>query len=435
MNKRTSNILLFLVGLFTWTRVNVIGMIGLAELPCLFLAPILFFQDLPQLRRDGVSKLCWLWLATCAGCIFSSLYNHCAFTQWIRGLATPLVSFAMLVVIYHLMKNNPDGIRWLFLGWALTGIFTMIVHGGSVATLMDDGSADNPQASITLMYLFVPIVLIPVRCWYSKTPTLVSVGTLVAYGLYIARATESGRSTALIILACAGLVFFGGKSARRMAKIRKNFWMFIMVAIGMVFVAKAIYSHAATSGLMGEKARLKYESQTRGDDSLLRLLMGGRIQFFAGAYAGCKNPLVGYGPWPIDWDHVYERFLKKYGDYEDFKSYCDTLDKRGGMGEIPSHSHIIGFWTWYGIAGLILWVYVLYLIVQYFRKYVDVVPQWYGIFASSIPMLLWNIFFSPYADRTQTGAIMCALLMVRAMATGRRRMPLEMQRERMGYLK
>lgn len=434
MTKKSSSILMFLMGLFTWTRVNVIGMIGLAELPCLLIAPILFFQDLSQMRRDRVATLCWLWLVVCAGCLVSSLYNHSAFFQWIRGLATPLVSFSMVVVSYHLMKDNPDSIRWFLLGWSFTGIFTFVVHGGNLAAFALDESGDSMR-DVMKMYLFAPLVLIPVRCWYTKIPALLSVVTLLVYGLYVAVATASGRSMALIIWGGAALIFIGQKSIRKMRRIRKGFWFYVLISIVLIFGAKALYSHAAQAGWMGEAARLKYEQQTRGGDSMLKLLMGGRIQFFAGGYCALKQPIMGYGPWPLDWNHVYEEFLVKYGNDDDAEAYERGLQRKGGVGEIPSHSHIVGFWTWYGVAGLILWLYVLGLIVQYFRKYIDVVPQWFGIFATFAPMMLWNIFFSPYAERGQTGVFMCALLLARSYANGWRRMPMDLVRERQKYTK
>lgn len=420
MDKNLSSILLFLIGLLSWTRISLVGRIGIAELVCLIVGPVLFLQDYNSLRRHGFLTICWLWLAVCVGCLISSLYNHSIFIKWMKGVATPLTTFGLVVVIYHLMRKNLDGFRWLILGWSLTGVFTFVVSGASFAALLaEEGQIGSNETAVMRMYLFAPLVLIPTRCWYTKVPAWCSFFVLSIYGVYTLSASASGRSTALSILAGAALIAAGGKSVKKMGLIKKHIFLFLIGAVVFAFIAKAGYARAAKSGLLGERSRQKYEQQTRGKDSMLALLMGGRIQFFAGAYAALKQPIFGYGPWPVDKEGIYEVFLAQYGDYDDARIYSENLKLKGGIGEIPSHSHIVGFWVWYGIAGLILWVYVLYIAYQFFRRYIDVVPQWYGMFATLIPALLWNVFFSPFGERTETAGLIVALLIARAIATGK----------------
>jgi len=435
VNKNSSSVFLFLIGLFSWTRITIVGRIGIAEFVCLFAGPVLFLKDYNDLRRHGLLPMCWLWILVSIGCLISSAYNHCTFSQWIRGVATPLTTFGLTVVIYHLLRNNLDGFRWLILGWSLTGIFTFVVNGASfTALLSEEGHIGSNESAVMRMYLFAPLVLIPTRCWYTKIPIWLSFGLLMFYGLYTLTASVSGRSASLIIIAGALLILIGGKSINRMISLRKHVGVLLIGAIAFAFAAKFGYSKAATAGMLGERARIKYEQQTHGKDSMLALLMGGRIQFFAGAYAAMLQPIVGYGPWPIDKMGVYEDFLGKYGDYEDVRIYVENLNRNGGVGEIPTHSHIVGFWVWYGVCGLILWLYVLYIIFQFFRKYIDVMPQWYGMFATLIPALLWSIFFSPFGERTETAGMIVAILLTRAISAGKLQMGISDIMERRKYL-
>ena len=100
---------------------------------------------------------------------------------------------------------------------------------------------------------------------------------------------------------------------------------------------------------------------------------------------------------------------------------------------IPAHSHLIAFWLYYGIIGLVFWIYVLYLIVIYFKRYVDVVPQWFGYLAVSVSAFAWNVFFSPYGGRIVTPLMICLILFTRAIAKGRISLPVAMQIEASKY--
>ena len=302
MNKGV-RVILFFIGLFAWTRINLIGMIGISELVCLLLGPFLFIVNYKSLKRDGMLPMCWLFLLTCVGCLISASYNHSAFYQWIRGIATPLVVFASFVTIYHFIKNDPNGIISLFMGWSLSGLFIFLFKSGDASTLFDDSAIIGTNtASVMRMYLLSPIVLIPVRCYYQKIPWGASFLILLLWGGYCIFSTASGRSTSLAIFAGAMLVFVGQKSVRKIARIRKHFILATCIGLVGIFCAKGLYSRAAISGILGEEARKKYELQSRGNNGILQLLMGGRIECFAGAFAAFEQPIMGYGPWALDYN-------------------------------------------------------------------------------------------------------------------------------------
>ena len=162
--------------------------------------------------------------------------------------------------------------------------------------------------------------------------------------------------------------------------------------------------------------------------------MGGRLEFFVGLYANLQKPIIGYGPWALDQDGYYEDFLYKFGSSEDFDKYQITKEWQLKQGYfvrnlLPSHSHIIGFWQAYGIAGLLLWLYVLGQIVRYFRKDLISVPAWFGFIAVATPSLLWNVFFSPLGDRISVAMFMVALMFTRSVRMGRFYLPHSMMND------
>ena len=145
------------------------------------------------------------------------------------------------------------------------------------------------------------------------------------------------------------------------------------------------------------------------------------------------KPIIGFGNRAADVKGYYVDFLSKYGSADDWEEYLEHeqwLKKWGGgrsqFRAITSHSHIIEAWIRHGIMGMIFWLYVLFQIARYFRRDLNVVPQWFGFLALSTPAFLWNIFFSPFGDRVSESILIVCLLMTRAIRLGCVRLPQEM---------
>ena len=168
------------------------------------------------------------------------------------------------------------------------------------------------------------------------------------------------------------------------------------------------------------------------------VLQGGRGEVFIGLMACIDKPIWGHGTWPLDKNDYVKNYYEKYGtsrQWREFISYERYLSSVGRIRYhiIPGHSHLITFWLSYGIVGLMLWIYVLYLIILYFMRYVDVVPQWFGYMAITLPLFVWNIFFSPYGYRISTCLTICLLLFCRAIALGKMQLPLNMLQDAAKY--
>ena len=188
---------------------------------------------------------------------------------------------------------------------------------------------------------------------------------------------------------------------------------------------------SAVNGWFGEESRLKYERQTNGDSSLVGLLMGGRMDSFCGLIACVDKPIIGLGPWAMDDGYYVGEFLSKYANDEDYHRFLELEKFKqrygiAGLSLIPCHSFITEFWLWYGIFGLIFWLYVVYALVRYLRQDCYAVPQMYMWLACGIPAYLWNVFFSPFGNRTGSILFIVAVLMVRAVRKGKLLLPPKM---------
>ena len=378
-------------------------------------------------------------MAVVVGGVISCLANHTMFDYALRGMATACLLPCCIVVGHWALRKNMNGFKWLIVGGAISEILCTFVFQRSVevakAAETVAGSvggavgfsdiANGPLFWISRLGTFISV---PAKGWYLSCPILYSVGAPLFMAGFSMLTTVSGRSAALGAIGTAAFVLIGGKTRMGMKRIGKYFWMLIFLAVIGAFAAKGAYRIAATSGWLGEGARDKYERQTKGNRSMMALLLGGRMESFAGLLACVDKPLIGFGPWAVDEKGYTEEFLRRFGNAEDYDAYVSIRAYQTGMGMlrfhlIPGHSHITGFWLTYGIGGLLFWFYVIFVLVRYLKQDCWVVPQWFLWLAAAIPGMFWNIFFSPFADRFGSMFFIVAILLSRAVRKGRQSLP------------
>jgi len=434
---------LLLLGMFSMTQIKLIGSCGISEAVILFIAPFMFVNDYAELRRDGFLPVTWLSLLVVAGCCIASVYNDTPFACFIRGFAAPAVLFSTIVVGHHLLRRSLSGIKWFYLGLAISWTINIFVfqrgveYDGYAAGVTGLAAVDDLMGSPIFWTGRIEHWLeIPLRGWFYWTPTWFVVLAPIGLFLLAVLTTESGRSTAVCAISAVALAILGGKKIKRLRLLQGQFVVLVALAAVGAMGLSSLYKTAALNGWMGEKAYKKYLGQMTGREKqgVLGVLMGGRIEFFVGLYASCLHPIVGYGPWPIDKEGVYDDFILKYGTNEDVEKREQNAKVMRAQGFtavnfVLSHSHIIGFWTWYGIFGFLFWVYVLCQIARYFRKDLATIPQWFGLLGLAAPSMLWSIFFSPVGDRIPEAMFIVALMMTRAVRMGAVRLPPEMIEE------
>lgn len=442
MSKNLFSLCLFLLGTFSMTQIRVIGSIGISELVVLFVAPFVFIQDYAILKRDGFMPIIWLSLLCCLGCSVASIVNEIPLRNFLRGFATHAVTFSVLVVGHRLVRRSMSGFKWFCLGMGLTWIInTFIFQRGVEADGWADGATGMAAAELIVdnkmfwISRLQAITQVPIAGWYLSTPIAYSLAAPIFMFFFSALITSSGRSAAMGAFGGAMLVLLGGKTRSKMKRLSKNFVGLAILGFLAMQLLAAAYKYTATTGILGEEARTKYERQMQGKSKgILGLLMGGRSEFFYGLFSAMRSPLIGYGPWALDVKGYYEDFLREYGNEEDYERYYKLQESYSKAGyrfirNIGAHSHIIGSWLQCGIFGLIFWIYVLVQIVRYFRRDLATVPQWYGMLAVVTPSLLWSIFFSPYSDRVVEVMYIVFILMARAVRLGQVPLPPEMIRE------
>lgn len=432
---------MFLLGLGSMTKVYLGGVIALSELVIFGLAPVILIKNYAEYRKNGVLPMVYLPIFMIVGCFFSCQWNDVPIRPLIKCSMMFYSISAAVVVFYYIMRKSFCGLGSFFSGLLISVIISIfilnpqLITDGRSAELLGQVDLEEQMEGVLFWYPKINRILyLPVQGWYFKTPIVYSALAPIAAALVSILSSVSGRGAAAWgLLACA-LITYSRRSRRRMYSLGRHILVFAVLGVALAWSIKNLYVYAATKGILGEMAQTKYYAQTHGESSFLRVLMGGRIEFFITIRAVMDNPIIGIGPYAEDKKGYVRDFLLKYGAPEDFDLYLRHRMMFSSQVElIPQHSTLTQFWGQSGIVGLVFCLYFLYLVYLYFRRYAGAVPQWFGYFSLAIPPSVFSLFFNPYTDRVTFPLLIACLLIARAVGQRRLQLPYEMEMEARKY--
>lgn len=429
--KKKLSILWFVLGL--GSSLQVVFSLSISEFLVVLLAPFIIASEISHMRRTGVMTFFWMAVLLFCGCIVSLVANHAEFYQVIRGVSITGLIICSVVVGHYMLRNCPQGLKWYFIGAMLSGFICIFIFQRTVEVVSVGGDDVDSIMSGPLFWIqrLSSLLITPVLAFYLKLPLAYSIGAPLFMFFFSVLYSASGRAAALSFIGSAALVMIGRKKRKSMAALGRHFTLIFCLAVIGVYAAKAGYQWAALNNYLGEKARAKYEHQTAGGSGIVKLLIGGRADAFVGLLAVADSPIIGKGYWALDTEGYYEEFLAKYGNPDDYEQYIKNKLYYASNGYatqklIACHSHITSFWVWYGLPGLLFWLYVIYVIFRFLRHDVAVVPQWYYWLAAGVPGLLWHICFSPFNNRIGLPLLVVGMLLARAIRFGRYQLPKSM---------
>ncbi len=438
-----SNLFLFLIGLGSETKTYFYGCLAFSEIVVFLIAPFILFAKYKDLRRGGLLLPIKMIIGLMAALFVSSLVNKTAYPFVLKSFALIYGILSYCVVFSNLLRKNPKGLGWIFVGMAISSVITIVAFNPQ-AIVSEEGSgyigdaetADVIHGPLFWIQRIKAFGQIPIMGWYLQTPLAYSLVTPFVFVVFALLTTASGRSASLSVLIGGALMAIGRKKRKTMRSIGRHIFTIALLGVAIVFSYKVVYKYAASSGFLGIDAQSKYENQTKTGEGILQLLMSGRKEFFVAIPAAFNRPILGYGPHAEDTEGYYARFVAKYGAEEDYLVYqaqAYHAAARGYRVEIPTHSHIMGAWVHYGVFGLIFYVWLLWTIYKQLRYYMDAIPQWFGYFAVVIGSYLWHIFFSPVGNRMMLGLFFATLFIAKAVGTGKIRLPMDVAFEAERY--
>ena len=439
MTNKNKSSLLFLLGLFSATKIYFYGTLAISEAVIFFVTPLLFLKNVHTLKKDGFMGFVWMLGGLILSMLISSVCNNTPKPYILKEFAILYGWFCYFVVFHYLLRDNLNGLKYFLIGNVFSG-FVIIFAFNPQATVDSLGSGYVGQADLADMIggpLFwfekiTAVALMPIKCWYLQTPLVYSLVAPMGCGLFALFGSESARSGSLMMMAVVLFVIVGGKSRHGMRRIGRQFTMFVVAGLIGIICYKYAYSYAARNGMLSENATAKYYRQTARGSDIIHILMAGRQEFFLSLRAALDKPIIGHGPHAKDTKGYLDKYITEHGSEQDLRAleYYNAIRlARGTVGEIRTHSHIMGAWVHYGLFGLIFFIYFLWHIIVFVRKNISSIPQWYGFFATAIAPMVWSVFFNPYGSRSAIPLLMVCMLFAKAIARGRMRLPYGMEIE------
>ena len=423
------------------SQLQIIASLSFTELFVFLMAPFLFFKEHIYMKRNGIMNFFWLSMAVVLGCVIACVENDTYPSFVLRGMAVTCLLPCVIIVGHWMLRRDMGGFKWMLVGIAISSVLSTFIFQKSVEVHMLAGGEVGKNTATEIMSgpiywisrLGAVLRAIP-QGWYLQCPTIVAAAIPLFIAGFSMLTSTSGRSAALGAIGMVGLIIIGGKKRKAIKRrLCTKFGFLCCVGVVAIFVLHTAYRISAQSGWLGEEARNKYEVQTQGDKSIKRLLLGGRMEAFCGLIACVDKPIVGFGPWAVDERGYVGEFLSKYGTADDYDGFRRSEEYKmlmgGRKGLIPCHAYITEFWLWYGIFGLIFWLYVIFVLLRYLKQDCWAVPQWYVWLAASIPGYFWGIFFSPWSDRVGGIVFVVACLMARSVRNGVQQLPRYMEEE------
>ena len=425
---KSRKFLWFLFGL--GGQLQIIASLSLTEVFVLIAALFLASREFSYMRENGVMPFFQISIALLIGGVMSGIINNTPPQFLLRGVAVLVLLPSSIIVCHWMLRNDMSNFKWSLVGWAFSGVISTFVFqnafqrgsiGGGYEAVAAEEIMNGP---LWLVHRVCDFAMLYPKGWYLNCPLLISVVTPVFAGGFAIFTSVSGRGTFVRSICSAALMLLGGKKASTIKKrICNHFWFISILGFFLLFGIKTAYQYSASSGLLGEAARTKYETQTKGDKSIGALLLGGRMESFCGLMACVDKPIVGHGPWAMDVVGYTGEFLERFGTTEDYDAYYRSQQHSNMVGLIPCHSYIVGFWCWYGVMGLVFWLYVIFLLLRFLKQDCYAVPQYFMWLAAGVPSFLWDIFLNPFAARVSSMMFVVACLMARAVRKGKQRLP------------
>jgi len=393
-----ARLLAFAIPVLIAIEVPGVGTIYLAELCLIGLLPVLVVMRGRMLQSKALAFILCLGLLYFGAQVITDVIRETPFADYARGWSRILFLLFSFVSTYLLIGNDRAKLL-CYAGGLVVGATLFVLINNPLANIGWKFGFAGPTTTLILIgFSLIPILRSP--------RSLVGPGILVALGIF--SAFMDFRSWGGILMVSAA--FLSMPALLRLFGMRpKPLSYGRMLVIGTVLLATGfgaikLYGAAAESGLLGERSRQKYETQSALGD--LGILLGGRSESLVTVQAIQDSPLIGHGSWAKDRHYAELRQLMLYRLGFVNRFIEPETD------HIPTHSHLLGSWVEAGIAGAAFWVGILFLILAAIRRlYASEDPlRPYLVFLMFL--FVWDILFSPFGAqrRLTNGFLMVAML-------------------------
>lgn len=370
------------------------------------MALLLYALQLPDFRQRLLQiRVVLFFLALWfIGQVLTDLYRETPIEDLARGWAKILFFGIQIAALWMFLPRKRSYLLAFGMGMALT--FPLIVPPQYYEHVWKFGYGDGLMVALAcLCCLTLPYI----GSMRQYAPVLLA---LVAAFLLLQNARATFAVSIIAAAVCAiGLVLDRAPNLRRQLT---PFTFAILLAIGVSATSAlgAVYGATAESGLLGEKALVKYEAQSSGD---LPLILGGRSESLVSVIAIQDSPVLGHGSWAKDRKYVemFRTIRIRLGLNFPKTTYIES-------DRIPSHSYFFGSWVEAGILGALFWLGIFFMPLTacyYLLKRSEPLMPLIAVISLS---LVWSIPFSPFGASARFTASYAIVAMLWFIISARR---------------
>ena len=381
-----------------------LGTIYLAELCLIGLLPVLLVLRGRMLQSKAIAFILAMGLLYFGAQVITDVIRETPFADYARGWSRILFLLLSFVSTYLLIGNDRARLICYAGGLVVGAAFHLLINNPISAIGWKFGFAGPITTLILIGFALVPVLRSP--------SSLVGPALLAALGVFSAYMDFRSWGGVLMLsaafLSIPAILRLVGLKPKPLTYGRMLVMGVILFAAG--FGALKLYGLAAESGMLGERSRDKYETQSALGD--LGILLGGRSESLVTVQAIQDSPLIGHGSWAKDryYAELRQLMLYRLGFVNRFIEPENDL--------IPTHSHLLGSWVEAGVGGALFWVGMLGLIIAALRR----------LYASDDPLrpyivflmflFIWDILFSPFgAQRRLTNGFLMVVVLFALKAT------------------
>lgn len=394
----TARLLCFAIPVLIAVEVPGMGTIYLAELCLIGLLPILLVMRGKALLTGPLGLILTLGLVYFSAQVITDVLRETPFGDYARGWSRILFMLCSFVSCYLLTAGDRTRIIIYACGLVTGSTIYLLAHNPLSSIGWKFGFAGPSTTLLLLSFMLLPLLRSP--------RSLVGPMIMIALGAF--SAFMDFRSWGGVLMVSAA--FLSVPAILRLFGLRPkplSYGRMILIGfllLGTAFAALKLYGAAAESGLLGEKSRQKYETQSALGD--VGILLGGRNESLVTVQAIMDSPLIGHGSWAKDryYAELRQLMLYKLGFANRFIEPEDDL--------IPTHSHLLGAWVEAGLGGAIFWFGILCMIFAALRKLYASDNHMRPYLVFLMFLFIWDILFSPFGAqrRLTNGYLLVAML-------------------------
>lgn len=379
-NNLKKDIFILIIGLLSYYKIRMIGTFALAEIITICSFPILFIGQWgksPELRKFFIWSCIWLM-----GVFLADTFNNTSTENMLKGNLNVVFLILSIPFVYWMFYDCPKRIIWFWIGNGLSCLYNYYFQ-------REDILYDAMAAEVWGIYAYRTIITVIATVLYFYDKKKIAYIILLGYGFY--SLFHFSRNIILVnTLAVIFMIYvdkFKDKNYKSsVRKLKNNMSVLIISLLLGGAMVTYIYSSLAEKGTLGENVQNKYFDQKESKEGL----MSGRSEWFDGSYMALKNPILGYGSYAVDKNNMSGEYALFYGNGDGGRGLNELL---------PGHSYILGAWLFSGILGFLYFFYILKILFSYLYKYTAYDDSLLCINVCMIGIMVWNVLFSPFADR------------------------------------